>query len=154
MEKRLFPGLASAQNTSVLPTDTHSSPTSPRTFRPMTSQTIHIACLCATWCRQCENYALVLEREVADLASKGTALRMHWIDIEDEVELVGDVDVETFPTIVIADHDNVRFAGPLTPHSETLRRLLRATVLNAPPDARWPAVGFAMEAFAERLRTC
>ena len=54
-------------------------------------------------------FSVALEREVADLASKGTALRMHWIDIEDEVELVGDVDVETFPTIVIADHDKVRF---------------------------------------------
>lgn len=75
----------------------------------MTSQTIYLACLCAAWCRLCENYALALEREVADLASKGTALRMHWIDIEDEVELVGDVDVETFPTVVIADHDKVRF---------------------------------------------
>lgn len=119
----------------------------------MTSQTIHLACLCAAWCRLCDDYALVLERAVADLSADGVVLQLHWIDIEDEAELVGDVDVETFPTVVIADQVGVRFAGPLTPQAETLRRLLRATVVDVQADARWRVADSEIESFAARLRS-
>jgi len=66
--------------------------------------------------------------------------------------VVGDVDVETFPTIVVIDPVAVRSAGPLTPQPDTLRRLLRVTVVDAPIDAGWPAVAPEIQAFAERLR--
>ena len=89
------------------------------------AEAVHAACLCAAWCRTCEGYAAVFEQVAAELSASGVALRAHWIDIEDEAELVGDYDVETFPTLVIADAQRVRFAGPLTPQPDTLRRLLR-----------------------------
>ena len=118
----------------------------------MSAEPVHVACLCAAWCRTCEGYAAVFEQAAAELAACGVALRARWIDIEDEAELVGDHDVETFPTLVIADAQHVRFAGPLTPQPDTLRRLLRATLLEAAPDAVWPAVAPEVEAFAQRLR--
>jgi thioredoxin-like negative regulator of GroEL len=118
----------------------------------MPSTTIHIACLCAAWCRLCDDYAPVFAQMTAELASAGATVHGHWIDIEDEAELVGDFDVETFPTIVIVDAQGVRFAGPLTPQADTLRRLLRATVLEAAADVRWPEVAPEIEAFAKRLR--
>ena len=40
-----------------------------------------------------------------------------------------------FPTLLVADAQRVRFLGPLTPQAETLRRLLRATVLDAGADS-------------------
>lgn len=113
---------------------------------------MYLACLCAAWCRLCDDYAAVFEPVTGELAAAGATLRCHWIDIEDEAELVGDFDVETFPTIVIADAQGVRFAGPLTPQADTLRRLLRATLLEAAPDTRWPAVAPQIEAFVQRLR--
>ena len=37
---------------------------------------------------------------------------------------VGDLDVETFPTLLMADAQGTRFFGPLTPQAHTLSRLL------------------------------
>ncbi len=113
---------------------------------------VHLACLCAAWCRLCDDYAPVLHNIADALAREGVPLRCHWIDIEDESDLVGDLDVETFPTIVVVDDHRVRFAGPLTPQPDTLWRVLRATVVNAAPDSRWPPAAPEVEAFAARLR--
>ena len=113
---------------------------------------LHVVCLCAAWCRLCDDYAPVLVQVTEALAADGVALRRHWIDIEDEAELVGEFDVETFPTVVVIGPDGVRFAGPLTPQPDTLRRVLRATLVEAQPGARWPAVAPEIEAFALRLR--
>jgi len=117
----------------------------------MTEPRIHVACLCAAWCDLCNDYAPVLQRVAAEWAGEGPPLQWHWIDIEDESELVGEVDIETFPTLVIADSSRVRFAGPVTPQPDTLRRLLRA-VLDADGAAHGPAVAPEVEAFAVRLR--
>jgi protein-disulfide isomerase-like protein with CxxC motif len=93
--------------------------------------TVHVACLCAAWCRTCESYQQVFEAACVELPQQG--LRVRWIDIEDEAELIGDLDIETFPTLLIADDEHVRFAGPLTPQPETLRRVLRAHLGDATP---------------------
>jgi thioredoxin-like negative regulator of GroEL len=118
----------------------------------MSNTDIHVACLCAAWCRLCDEYGPVLDAVTAELSAAGRSVRKHWIDIEDDADLVGDFDVETFPTLVVIDAQAVRFAGPLTPQADTLRRVLRATVVDAAADARWPAVGAEIEAFAARLR--
>ena len=120
----------------------------------MSAATIQIACLCAAWCRLCDDYAPVFEQVTDDLAAAGVDLRRHWIDIEDEADLVGDFDVETFPTIVVVDAQRVRFAGPLTPQVDTLRRLLRATLADSASGAQSPPPPPApeVEAFAQRLR--
>ena len=119
----------------------------------MADPSIDIACLCAAWCRLCDDYAPVFVKACDELQQAGVALRRHWIDIEDEAELVGDFDVETFPTLVVTGPGGVvRFAGPLTPQPDTLRRLLRAIAIGVQPDARWPPVPPAITAFAARLR--
>ena len=118
----------------------------------MTGSTVQIACLCAAWCRLCDEYRPMLQALAAEFSRAGVRAHWHWVDIEDEAELVGDLDVETFPTLVIADDTQVRFAGPVTPQRDTLQRLLRATVLEARPDATWPAVEAEVQAFAAGLR--
>ena len=114
--------------------------------------TFDVVCLCAAWCRTCVGYRAVFEQVARELADSGVALRPRWIDIEDEADLVGDVEVETFPMLVIAGAHEVRFAGPLPPQPDILRRLLRATLLAPAADAGWPAVAPDIEAFAQRLR--
>lgn len=52
--------------------------------------------------------------------------RYRWIDIEDDAELIGDVDVETFPTLLLAHHGQVLFAGPVLPRLTDVQRLLVA----------------------------
>jgi thioredoxin-like negative regulator of GroEL len=114
--------------------------------------TVHIACLCAAWCRLCDEYRPMLQALAAEFTRAGVRAQWHWVDIEDEADLVGDLDVETFPTLVIADDTQVRFAGPVTPQRDTLQRLLRATVLEAKPGTAWPAAAPAVQAFAVGLR--
>jgi hypothetical protein len=87
-----------------------------------------VACLCAGWCRTCDGYAPVFERVLAALRAWQPALQARWIDIEEEAALLGDFDIQTFPTLVVADARGVRFAGPLTPQPETLERVLRAAL--------------------------
>jgi thioredoxin-like negative regulator of GroEL len=113
---------------------------------------LHVACLCAAWCRLCDGYRAVLEQVEADLRAAGAAARWHWIDIEDQADLVGDLDVETFPTIVVCDARHVRFVGPVTPQPETLSRLLRSLLLDQARGAAWPAAAPEAEGFAQRLR--
>lgn len=108
--------------------------------------TLHIACLCAAWCRTCESYQQVFEAACAELPQAG--LQVRWIDIEDEAELIGDLDIETFPTLLIADDAHVRFVGPLTPQPDTLRRVLRAHL----EDAQAAPVAPEVTALAMRLR--
>ena len=108
-----------------------------------------MACLCAAWCRTCDGYAPVFEQTLAALRAEHPGLHAHWIDIEDQADLVGDFDVETFPTLVVTDAQRVRFAGPLTPQPETLMRLLRVTLADAAAGSAQPP---EVTAFAERLR--
>jgi thioredoxin-like negative regulator of GroEL len=86
--------------------------------------TLHVACLCAAWCRTCDAYGATLHAVLADYQARGQAHAPRWIDIEDEADLVGDLDIETFPTLLVYDAQHLYFAGPLTPQPETLRRLL------------------------------
>ncbi len=79
-----------------------------------------IVCLCADWCGLCRDYEAVF----AHMASRYPAFRFAWLDIEDQSDLVGDIDVETFPTVLMADAQGMRFFGPLMPQANTLARLL------------------------------
>ena len=75
-------------------------------------------------------------------------MRFEWVDIEDESELAGDLDVETFPTLLIADGASARFLGPLLPQAPVLARLLSSLQLE---QGGRPAGGEAQEVF-ERVR--
>ena len=93
-----------------------------------------VVCLCAEWCGLCRDYEAVF----AQMAARYPAFRFAWLDIEDQADLAGDLDVETFPTVLMADAQGTRFFGPLTPQPHTLSRLLdslQASSLNTLPHA-------------------
>ncbi len=85
-----------------------------------------VACLCAQWCRTCDGYRAVFEQAVSDLKEAG--VEGIWVDIEDQAEVLGAVDVENFPTVLVARGDDVLFFGPVTPHASTLARMLGAAL--------------------------
>jgi len=87
---------------------------------PPDSSVNWVICLCADWCGLCRDYAEVF----AQMAARYPGSRFAWLDIEDEAELVGDIEVETFPTLLVADGGGMRFLGPLMPQAQTLTRLL------------------------------
>jgi thiol-disulfide isomerase/thioredoxin len=81
-----------------------------------------VACLCAAWCDTCSSY----RGKFAELATLHPDQRFVWIDIEDEADLVGDLDVENFPTLLIQHADVVSFYGPVLPDMRQADLLLRA----------------------------
>ncbi|APW43274.1 thioredoxin family protein [Rhodoferax saidenbachensis] len=81
-----------------------------------------VACLCAAWCGTCTDYQPLF----AQLQKDFPGVRFVWVDIEDESELVDPIEVENFPTLLIAAGENTRFFGTVTPHLETLRRLIQS----------------------------
>ena len=87
-----------------------------------------VVCLCAEWCGTCRDYRAPL----LQVASEFPADAFAWIDIEDEAELAGDIDIETFPTLLVLDGAQVLFYGPVLPGADGLRRLLRALQENGP----------------------
>lgn len=99
-----------------------------------------IACLCAEWCGTCREYRTVFQALQTALPGH----RFHWIDIEDEADLAGDVDVETFPTLMVARGSEVLFAGTVLPKEADSLRLI-ASVADGlaaghqAPAARMPA---------------
>lgn len=90
-----------------------------------------VACLCADWCGTCRDYRPVFDQ----VAVEHPGMPFLWLDIEDQAALVGDLDIETFPTLLIADGAALRFAGPLLPHAGTLARLLGSLEAGATPVA-------------------
>ena len=76
--------------------------------------------LCADWCGVCREWRAVFDAAVA----RHPQDRFVWIDIEDENELVGDLDIESFPTLLVGGCDRVLFFGTVLPSPALLTRLL------------------------------
>lgn len=90
----------------------------------MSSTELDVVCLCAQWCGTCRDYMTTF----ADLQAAMPGHRYRWIDIEDEADAIGDIDVETFPTLMVAHKGVVLFAGPVLPRLTDAQRLLEAQV--------------------------
>ena len=83
--------------------------------------TVQVVCLCAAWCGTCREYAAPFEA----LARARPQVRCHWVDVEDEADRLGDLDIENFPTLLIGVDGQPVFFGVLLPHIQTLERLLQ-----------------------------
>lgn len=89
---------------------------------------LHVVVLCAAWCRTCDEYREVLQSL--------PGLPVTWVDIEDEADRVEPLDIETFPTVLLARAGRPVFFGPLTPQAGVLERLARQEAAPLPnPDA-------------------
>src|SRR3954466_13018040 len=83
-----------------------------------------VVCLCAAWCDVCRQYRPGFE----DLAARHPDKHFIWIDVEDQADVVGDLDVENFPTLLIQRGDTVAFFGAVQPELRQADRLLQAQV--------------------------
>lgn len=92
------------------------------TSNPSLSEPLLVACLCAQWCGTCKDYAPLF----AGLQKDFPGASFRWVDIEDESDLVDPIEVENFPTLLIATGGQARFFGTMTPHIDTLKRLIQA----------------------------
>jgi thioredoxin 1 len=62
------------------------------------------------------------------MAAAHPGIHFAWVDVEDEADAMGDVDIETFPTLLIARDGTPRFLGPIQPSGAQFKRLV-ATLL-------------------------
>ena len=64
-----------------------------------------------------------------------------WIDVEDDADLLHPLDVENFPTLLLAAGNAPHFFGPVTPQVHTLERMVHRMIIDAgQPTLTDPAV--------------
>lgn len=79
-----------------------------------------VVCYCAAWCDTCTQY----RADFSALAERHPQHVFIWVDIEEQPELLGDEDVENFPTILLQAPDRNLFFGTQLPYINHLERLI------------------------------
>jgi thioredoxin 1 len=98
-----------------------------------------VACLCAAWCDVCREYRPGFDQ----FAQQHPDKTFLWVDVEDQADLVGDLDVENFPTLLIQRGDTVAFYGTVQPDWRQANRLLTAQVGKSTAELQAEATGNA-----------
>ena len=109
---------------------------------------LRVVSLCAEWCSACRAW-----RPVRDaVAARHPQHHWQWLDIEDEPDLMDEVglDIETFPTVLIARGEQALFLGAIPPQAAFLENLItRLDREEAVPQGATPqAVALAARLFA------
>lgn len=81
---------------------------------------LQVICLCAAWCGVCREWTATFEA----LAAAHPQVRFDWVDVEDEADAMGEIDIETFPTLLVARGAQAAFFGPVQPSPAQVARLL------------------------------
>ncbi len=92
---------------------------------PTSPDALLVVCLCAAWCNVCEQYRSSFAQVQSSVQADYPHTRFVWLDIEDEADLLEPLDVENFPTVLLAVGETPRFFGTITPQPQTLERLVR-----------------------------
>ena len=79
-----------------------------------------VACLCATWCKTCTEFRATFDK----LAASDPAAKYVWLDVEDDSALVGDIEIENFPTLAVFRGDKPLFYGVTMPQEGVVMRTL------------------------------
>lgn len=111
----------------------------------MSTEPLHVFSLCAQWCGTCRDWRPVVDA----VAASHPQLHWHWLDIEDDADLIGDLEVETLPTLLVGRGRDVLFYGPVLPREELLTRVLATLMEAGHPPAR---VNGEVAALWQRLR--
>ncbi|HLU20243.1 MAG TPA: thioredoxin family protein [Pusillimonas sp.] len=79
-----------------------------------------VVCYCAQWCDTCGQY----RHDFSALAERHPQHVFIWVDIEEQPELLGDEDVENFPTLLLQKGESNLFFGTQLPYIGHLEKLL------------------------------
>jgi thioredoxin reductase (NADPH) len=87
---------------------------------PENKDALLVACLCATWCKTCTEFRDTFDK----LAAADPATKFVWLDVEDDSALVGELDIENFPTLAVFRGDKPLFYGVTMPQEGVVARTL------------------------------
>ena len=90
--------------------------------------------LCAAWCGTCRGF----QETVEELAQHFPDTLFVWLDIEDDAEVAGDIDVMNFPSFAVFREGVAVHYGVSLPHQGVVRRLLAALLGNSIREADVP----------------
>jgi thioredoxin 1 len=93
-----------------------------------------VVTLCAAWCDTCTEFREAFER----IAAARPETLFIWLDIEDDAEICGDIDVENFPTLAIYRGGMPLHYGVSLPQEGTVARLIDEVLTRAEPMANAP----------------
>ena len=111
-----------------------SSPEDRDRLRVSLQEGLVVVALCAAWCNTCTEFRRGLESLPAQRAA------LVWLDVEDDADLCGDIEVESFPTLVAFRGEAVLHYGVTVPSAPVTARLMqelaeRQTGVARVPDA-------------------
>ena len=87
---------------------------------PVHQDGLLVACLCATWCKTCTEFRGTFDK----LATENAGAIFVWLDVEDDSALVGDIDIENFPTLAVFRGGRPLFYGVTMPQEGVVARTL------------------------------
>jgi thioredoxin-like negative regulator of GroEL len=83
-----------------------------------------VVCFCAHWCKSCREY----RPQLKSLSKTRKDVRFFWIDIEDHADMLGNLDIDKFPTILIQRGDVVAFYSCIHPDAALAGRILQSVM--------------------------
>ena len=99
-----------------------------------------VVALCAAWCDTCTEFREAFER----IATARPEALFVWLDIEDDAEICGDIDVENFPTLAIYRGGALLHYGVSLPQEGAVARLVDEIGASAEPMADAPVAVTAL----------
>lgn len=79
-----------------------------------------VIALCAAWCNTCAEFRSAFD----SIATRRPEVVWVWMDVEDDAELCGDIDVQNFPTIVAFRGERILHYGVTAPLGGVVARLV------------------------------
>lgn len=102
-----------------------------------------VICLCAQWCNVCRE----LQPGFTNLASQHPEVRWQWIDIEERADWVDELDITTFPTLLIAGEKGILHYAPGPVNATALMRFVHPFITkDMKPRHQAPSVWNALQA--------
>src|ERR1700694_2975884 len=83
-----------------------------------------VVALCAAWCDTCNEFRASFEQ----IAEVRPHIVFVWLDIEDDSDVCGDIDLENFPTLAIYRGDALLHFGVSLPQQSMVARLVSGYV--------------------------